>query len=671
MSIRAYSSIVENISSSNYFDIYDENLSKIRFTLRDQQLYITSYNSVTNTWFPATVNFDNAPAQSTSIIDYQDILSSNNIRIQLNAELPINGKELLIFENDNNYNIIKSSGLNYAINSSQYLPTTNLDNRLVVYELDSNGKPRLTLSSVSSNNFASTFVTLANNQTINSAKTFGLNSLLLGGNGGNITLNGSQTVSSSSYSLEYPTASPSGVLNVLTTSGSSPFSKLTWTELSSYALLSNFDQLTALKTIGSPTFANLTINTGGALNLNYISTPASSDILATLNTNKQLTNSGVSLATLCTLGNTQTFTADKTFNYSSGKIKLSNYSTDNTSTNNILMLNSSGYIVPCNKLYSDITSSQTISGDIVDIASSQTITGNKTLSGSTTMSGTVTLSGVNADTATSSGQKLAVLNTTTNAIERVNITPDTLVNSNTAQTITGIKSFNSDCMKVNNIFALGTSLTVKNSGATSFDIIFNSKFTNTEPGWLTIDPNNTSAASSGIAFYGNLCIQENTEIMKILALTGTNTDTSISSGQKLTVLNTSTHAIERVNITANNVATLSGTQTFSGDKTFTGTVNLGTVNTSGRVSASYTLNTTTSFQTIATLNSTGMYLMTASTNAADGTHGLYYICMEEGSMIVALSANNFAFQFVSGTTLQVRTVSQGFNNCEINILRLK
>ena len=126
MSIRAYSSIVENISSSNYFDIYDENLSKIRFTLRDQQLYITSYNSVTNTWFPATVNFDNAPAQSTSIIDYQDILSSNNIRIQLNAELPINGKELLIFENDNNYNIIKRSGLNYAINSSQYLPISNL-----------------------------------------------------------------------------------------------------------------------------------------------------------------------------------------------------------------------------------------------------------------------------------------------------------------------------------------------------------------------------------------------------------------------------------------------------------------------------------------------------------------------------------------------------------------
>jgi hypothetical protein len=45
--------------------------------------------------------------------------------------------------------------------------------------------------------------------------------------------------------------------------------------------------------------------------------------------------------------------------------------------------------------------------------------------------------------------------------------------------------------------------------------------------------------------------------------------------------------------------------------------------------------------------------------------------MEEGSLIVTISGNNFAFQFVSGTTLQVRTVSQGFNNCEINILRLK
>jgi hypothetical protein len=62
--------------------------------------------------------------------------------------------------------------------------------------------------------------------------------------------------------------------------------------------------------------------------------------------------------------------------------------------------------------------------------------------------------------------------------------------------------------------------------------------------------------------------------------------------------------------------------------------------------------------------------MTASTNATDGTYGLYFLCMEE-SVIATISANNFAFQFVSGTTLQVRTISQGFNNCEINILRLK
>jgi hypothetical protein len=63
--------------------------------------------------------------------------------------------------------------------------------------------------------------------------------------------------------------------------------------------------------------------------------------------------------------------------------------------------------------------------------------------------------------------------------------------------------------------------------------------------------------------------------------------------------------------------------------------------------------------------------MTASTNAADGTYGLYFICMEESGLIVTLSANNFAFQFVSGQTLQVKTVSQGFNNCEINIFRFK
>ena len=299
------------------------------------------------------------------------------------------------------------------------------------------------------------------------------------------------------------------------------------------------------------------------------------------------------------------------------------------------------------------------------------IWGDFRVEGATEITSALKLTGTNTDTTASSGQKLAVLNTTTNTIERINITPDNLATLSGTQTITGAKSFNSDCLKVNNIYALGSSLTVKNSSATSFDVIFNSKFTNPEPGWLTIDPNNSSAASSGVAYYGNLCVQENTEIMKILALSGTNTDTATSSGQKLTVLNTSTHAVERVNITANNVATLSGTQTFSGDKTFTGTVNLGTVNASGRISSSYAINTTTSFQTVTTLNSTGMYLMTASTNAADGTHGLYYICMEESGLVATLSGNNFAFQFVSGTTLQVRTVSQGFNNCEINILRLK
>jgi hypothetical protein len=426
MSIKAYSSIVQNLSSSNYFDIYDESLNKIRFTLRDSQLYITSYNPTTGEWTPANVIFDNTTSQSNDLIDFQDIFNANNVRVDLDIETQANGSELMIFENANNLNYLKRSGLNYAINSSPYKPTIALDDRAVIYQLDAEGKPRMTLSNISLNNLSQNFVTLSDAQTISGVKTFSANKLLLGGVDGNVTLNGSQTAGSASYTLEYPAAAPSGVLNVLTTSGSSPYSKLTWTDLNAtYAALSSFDQLSALNTTGSPTFANLTINTNGALNLNYMSTPASSDVLATLNTNKQLTNSGVSLSTLCTLGSAQTFSADKTFNYSAGKIKLSNYATDNTSTNNILTVNASGYVVPCNKLYSDI----------VDVSSTQTISGAKTFSAA------ITLSGTNTDTSVSSGQKLAVLNTTTNSVERVNITPDILVTTSGTQTITGDKTF--------------------------------------------------------------------------------------------------------------------------------------------------------------------------------------------------------------------------------------
>ena len=357
MSIKAYTSIAESYNINNYFDITDDSYNKIRFSIKDKMLYITSYDTVSNSWIPASIICDNVGSvQTTSLIDYQDLIFSQNVRIQLDATIPANGSEVLIFQNINNYNYVKRSGLNYAIQSSPYLPTNNNDNRLVVYQLDSNGKPQLTLSPVSTNDFTSTFVTIANDQTINSKKTFSSGNLLLGGaSGSKVTLNGSQTTGSSSYTLEWPTAAPSGTLNVLTTSGSSPYSKYIWTDLSNYTLASSFNQLSALNTTGSPTFANLSIASGGALNLNYMSTPSSSDIIATLNTNKQLTNSGTALSSLCNLGSAQTFTADKTFNYTAGKIKLSNYSTDNTTTNNLLTLNSSGYIVPCNKLYSDVS----------------------------------------------------------------------------------------------------------------------------------------------------------------------------------------------------------------------------------------------------------------------------------------------------------------------------
>ena len=46
MSIKTYNSIVGSCNVSNFFDIYDDDLNKIRFSLKDQVLYITSYNII-------------------------------------------------------------------------------------------------------------------------------------------------------------------------------------------------------------------------------------------------------------------------------------------------------------------------------------------------------------------------------------------------------------------------------------------------------------------------------------------------------------------------------------------------------------------------------------------------------------------------------------------------
>ena len=156
---------------------------------------------------------------------------------------------------------------------------------------------------------------------------------------------------------------------------------------------------------------------------------------------------------------------------------------------------------------------QTYTSDALDIVGAGTAVGarkikiwdNLVISNNLTINGATTLSGTNSDTTTSSGQKLMVLNTTSNNIERVNITPDNLVTLSGTQTISGTKTL------------------------------------------------------SGAATLSNT-----------VTLSGTNTDTTTSSGQKLMVLNTTSNNIERVNITPDNLVTLSGTQTISGDKTFTG-----------------------------------------------------------------------------------------------------
>jgi hypothetical protein len=105
MSIKSYTSISESYNINNFFDIYDDNFNKIRFAMQDKQLYITAYDVATSTWSPATIIFDNIGSNpTTSLLDFSDLLLANNVRIQLDAEVPANGSELLIFQKTNNYN---------------------------------------------------------------------------------------------------------------------------------------------------------------------------------------------------------------------------------------------------------------------------------------------------------------------------------------------------------------------------------------------------------------------------------------------------------------------------------------------------------------------------------------------------------------------------------------
>jgi hypothetical protein len=55
------------------------------------------------------------------------------------------------------------------------------------------------------------------------------------------------------------------------------------------------------------------------------------------------------------LSSTQTITGNKTFDYSQCKLSLTNTTNDTTSTNQILLMNSSGNVVPCDKTYSSLS----------------------------------------------------------------------------------------------------------------------------------------------------------------------------------------------------------------------------------------------------------------------------------------------------------------------------
>lgn len=119
---------------------------------------------------------------------------------------------------------------------------------------------------------------------------------------------------------------------------------------------------------------------------------------------------------------------------------------------------------------SGITSLNGLTGDITDIP---TLSANNTFTGSNTFSNTLTLSGTNSDTTIATGQKLIVLDTITDNIQRINITPDNLATLSGTQTISGIKTFTNGIKNIvdfckNNLYMLDGFVTYKQVGGYNY-----------------------------------------------------------------------------------------------------------------------------------------------------------------------------------------------------------
>jgi hypothetical protein len=113
--------------------------------------------------------------------------------------------------------------------------------------------------------------------------------------------------------------------------------------LSNYALLSQNQTISGINT-----FTNNLI-------LSNLSNTSSTETLLAIDSSGIVKNTNINYNNITTPTNSQIFTTNnKTFDYSSSKLRLTNTSNDTTTTNNLLTLDSTGFIIPSNKTINSI-----------------------------------------------------------------------------------------------------------------------------------------------------------------------------------------------------------------------------------------------------------------------------------------------------------------------------
>jgi len=80
------------------------------------------------------------------------------------------------------------------------------------------------------------------------------------------------------------------------------------------------------------------------------------------------------------------------------------------------------------------------------------------------------------------------------------------MSTNTTQTITGTKSFNTNTLKAYDINCLDSYLNFTNSSSTSLSMYFNNKLGTSTTGWVTLDPNGGGATDTGLAIWDHFIV---------------------------------------------------------------------------------------------------------------------------------------------------------------------